>query len=558
MSALREIIAHFGVKFDSKELEHGHDTIEGTVHKLESLGSLIAGSVIVHGIHQFIEQIVETASSLEHMSVRTGIATDELQELVYAAKSVDISQDSLDSGLTKLGKNLAATGPEAKQTAAAFAKAGVKMHDANGKVRTAADVLPEVADAFAKIENPSERAALAMKFFGKGGAELIPLLAMGAKGIHKLTEEARDLGGGLEEETIEAAGEMEQSAKRLDFAFLGLKSRIAVAVLPILSSLTEKLIHGVIWLQKAAKHTNFFQGLLVALGGAGLGGILKILGGFRGLLSILGKLLLRLALPALLIDELITTFQGGDTIIKRIIDGWFGEGSTQKVVDWFNNLFAEEDEFERHTKETSDQIQATHGEMWAAIYEIFTYGIGSMTHGWDYFIKSLEDSADGWKMFFAATADYMQSAFLSALDSIRAAFVDVWNGVVSGVQSLVDKVRAIPVVGKLLDTDAAKKALEQLKGEETFRKGITFSQALANNANLGNPHIAVPNDLRANAVGVGNGPATYTVEQHIEIHGNADKHTVKEIGRASHQGVKSAHERRNAVDALAQRAPAAG
>jgi hypothetical protein len=320
----------------------------------------------------------------------------------------------------------------------------------------------------------------------------------------------------------------------------------------------EGITRGVVWLQKLAKGSNILQALLTVLGGAGLASVFKLLGGFRGLWAILGKILLRLALPALLIDELITTFQGGDTIIKRILDGWFGAGTTAMIVDWFNNLFAKEDEFEQHTADTAEKIRQTHGELWADVYEIFTLGIGSMTHGWDYFVKSLEDSADGWKIFFAATADYMQSAFLSALDSIRGAFVSLWNGIVSGVQDLVGKVREIPVIGKLLDTDSARQALEALKGSETFRKGITFQQALANNANLGNPHIAVPNDLRSNAVGVGNGPATYTISVENNIHGNADKNTVREIGKTVHGAVKSAHQNRVAHDAIVHRAAPAG
>src|SRR5690606_16347648 len=86
-------------------------------------------------------------------------------------------------------------------------------------------------------------------------------------------------------------------------------------------------------------------GTFTVLGAAGVGKLFALVGGWKGIgklilqaLRVLGIFLLRLALPVLLIDELITTWQGGDTIIRRILDGWFGEGMTAQIVGFFGLL----------------------------------------------------------------------------------------------------------------------------------------------------------------------------------------------------------------------------
>jgi hypothetical protein len=63
----------------------------------------------------------------------------------------------------------AATGGNA-ELAAAFRRMGIALRDANGKIRTSASVLPELADAFAANENPALRARMATLLFGRGGA----------------------------------------------------------------------------------------------------------------------------------------------------------------------------------------------------------------------------------------------------------------------------------------------------------------------------------------------------------------------------------------------------
>jgi hypothetical protein len=53
---------------------------------------------------------------------------------------------------------------------------GISLRDQSGKLRRSEDLLADVADAFARIEDPAERVrlALAVRFRGRGTRELAP------------------------------------------------------------------------------------------------------------------------------------------------------------------------------------------------------------------------------------------------------------------------------------------------------------------------------------------------------------------------------------------------
>jgi hypothetical protein len=208
-------------------------------------------------------------------------------------------------------------------------------------------------------------------------------------------------------------------------------------------------------------------------------------GGFRGLFAILGKVLLRLALPVLLLDELITTFQGGDTLITRAIDSIFGAGSTAKVVAWFKNAF-------RETKAFVVGIIKEFREAWQGS-ELFRDALAGLAGGIAGLVVALKLIAAGKAAYAVAsgiaaaaqtafngalalgakTAAIAQAAFvplLATLAAVAAAYaaVDQWQklskesggagGVWEGVKSFVGGEGFFAGVDKTMNEKARKDA----------------------------------------------------------------------------------------------------
>ena len=68
-----------------------------------------------------------------------------------------------------------------KATADAYKALGISVTDAHGNLRDGETVYWQAIDALGKMQNETERDALAMQIFGKSARELNPLIEQGLK-----------------------------------------------------------------------------------------------------------------------------------------------------------------------------------------------------------------------------------------------------------------------------------------------------------------------------------------------------------------------------------------
>ena len=87
----------------------------------------------------------------------------------------------------------------------ALAQMGIALRDQSGNLRSSEDLLGDVADAFARIEDPAERVRLAFKLFDSEGVALVNLLRGGSGALEEMRERARDLGIVLDEHLVRDA-----------------------------------------------------------------------------------------------------------------------------------------------------------------------------------------------------------------------------------------------------------------------------------------------------------------------------------------------------------------
>jgi hypothetical protein len=86
----------------------------------------------------------------------------------------------------------------------ALAQMGIALRDQSG-LRSSEDLLEDVADAFARIEDPAERVRVAFKLFDSEGVALVNLLSDGSGALEEMRERARDLGIVLDEHLVRDA-----------------------------------------------------------------------------------------------------------------------------------------------------------------------------------------------------------------------------------------------------------------------------------------------------------------------------------------------------------------
>lgn len=207
------------------------------------LGTALVAGAVAAGVA--IKSAIDAADELNDISKKIGIPTDVLSGLQYAAKLSGVATEQLQSGLVKLVKFQADASRGAKENVKVFDVLGIAIKDSSGKLRDTQAVFEDFANVFAGLEDGPEKTALALRVFGKSGAELIPLLNEGKAGIAGYTEELRKLGGIVTPATAAAADQFNDNLDALKQSVSGLALQVAADLLPDLIALTGEMKNSV-------------------------------------------------------------------------------------------------------------------------------------------------------------------------------------------------------------------------------------------------------------------------------------------------------------------------
>lgn len=187
-----------------------------------------------------IDSTMETsqfADELLTMSSVTGLSTEKLQELQYAAELVDVSVDTISGSMTKNLKAMDSAREGTGAAAEAYEKLGISVTNADGSLRDQEEVYWEVIDALGNVSNETERDALAMDILGKSAKELNPLIEAGSDTMAALAEEAHETGYVMSDETLDAFGAFDDQMQRFNNATENAKHSLGGVLLPLLGDL---------------------------------------------------------------------------------------------------------------------------------------------------------------------------------------------------------------------------------------------------------------------------------------------------------------------------------
>lgn len=353
--ALRELVAYLGFDLDERGLDKAEKGVEGLKKKSETLTRALETVGLALGVRElgeFISSQIEMGAAIEHSSQMLGVGVEDLQAFQYAAQTTGLNAEEATNGLGFLNKAIGeATGGNA-EAAKTFAQLGVSLKNADGTARPLSEVIGDVADGFAKTDNQGKKTVAAMALFGRSGRSLIPLLSKGREGVQGLYDEFDRLGGGLSEDFIATAEESEHSMVKLKTAARGLSSEIGAALLPYVSDLASSVAEGVARFREWTKNSHLVRNALITL--AAIAGILVITWGILNIEILL--VVAALALLALAVDDVITFFEGGDSLLGRFLDKLYGLGGSKKIAQDLRDAW----------KEVSEAF----GKLWDAIKEL--------------------------------------------------------------------------------------------------------------------------------------------------------------------------------------------
>lgn len=221
------------------------------------LGNLFAGAIAASaaGFAFAVKKGVDHMDDLSKAAQRAGVTTEFLSAAQYAAKLADVSVEGLGGAFKKLSVNMAEAQAKEGDLRELFSKTlGIDIQNADGSLRDLSDIFPEIADRFANMRDGAEKTAIAVKLFGRAGADLIPLLNGGAEGFRAATDEAKEFGLVVSTESGKAAEEFNDQLTRIGSIAQGAGLELAQYLLPTLKELADNAL-------ALAKDPEFKEGL---------------------------------------------------------------------------------------------------------------------------------------------------------------------------------------------------------------------------------------------------------------------------------------------------------
>lgn len=226
---------------DSKRAEKRLKDIQKTA---KQFGVAVGAAMVTAGtaIAAVTVKAIEFADEIDHMSTQLGISTETLSGWAYATGQAGTSFDALARGMPRLTKALADAQDEGSRLNRLFATLGVETLDPlTGKLRSVEDVLPDLADRFKGITSETTKSALAMELFGRSGAEMAEFLSLGSDGITELTDQAKELGVVIGDETAANAAKFNDRLDDLKQIAMGLGLQVADRLLPAMTDLVVEV-----------------------------------------------------------------------------------------------------------------------------------------------------------------------------------------------------------------------------------------------------------------------------------------------------------------------------
>jgi len=227
-----------GTREARRDIESVGDSMGGMGAKIGALAKSVGALAVLAGVAAFgswIKSAIDATDAASDLSQKTGIAIKDLAGLELAYQMGGLEADALTSTQSKLSKALV-DGSEGLE------KLGIKARNLDGSLKSNKQVMYELADRFAGMEDGAQKTALAMSIFGKSGADMIPMLNGGSEGMRELDKMASKLGLTLSDEAVEQAGAFNDTLDLLMLGGQGVARGIAAELLPTLSSLAGSFL----------------------------------------------------------------------------------------------------------------------------------------------------------------------------------------------------------------------------------------------------------------------------------------------------------------------------
>jgi len=191
------------------------------------------------GIGLLIANSLKATDTLAKTASKIGTTTEALSALQYAGQLTGVEVNTMNMALQRFTRRASEAAVGTGEAKGALRELNV---DARSLVRLPLDErMLVLADAFAGVENESDRLRLAFKLFDSEGAALVNTLGQGRQGLSEMLGEARSLGVVMSSGAAQGVEDANDALFRMQSLFGGIIKQTVAALAPAISALADMM-----------------------------------------------------------------------------------------------------------------------------------------------------------------------------------------------------------------------------------------------------------------------------------------------------------------------------
>lgn len=432
LDALQREYKSFG-SIAKQQLKAVGGALNDTGGKVEAFGRKLtpvsaAAGAIGGALLKMGYDAITSADDLTTLSQQTGISTDDLQKMKYAADLVDVSVEDISGAIRKMKTKL----DPANET---FAELGVAVTNADGSLRDATDVFYDTLGALSAIQNETERDQVAMSLFGKGADSLAGIIDDGGAALRAYGDEAERLGLILDKDTLDGLNATNDAIDKAKMEITGTIAQIGADLGSVLAPAISKAGELISKVTDALRKLSPEQtgtilkivGIVAAIAPViMIGG--KLISGIGSLVSVIGTVVgvlggpLTLAIGAVVAIGVVL-YKNWDKIKEVAQSLWSGmKTGWEKVKSGVSNVMGA---IKSNVQQRLDNVREAFVENGGGIKGAVAAGLEAV------------------KQYYGAAFDALNALTGGRLAAIKEKFEAVFNSVKSVVKSAIDYIKGL-------------------------------------------------------------------------------------------------------------------
>ena len=217
------------------DMDNAKRTVGGAVDTINKVLATVGVGVSLSGLTSMIRGVADVGDKLNDLRKISGLAIEELGGLGKVAKLNGTDLDTVAKAVGVMSKNMYAG-------SAALDVLGISTKNSSGELRNANQVLLDVADKFARMEDGVQKSALANQIFGKSGRDLIPMLNEGRSVIESATQ-AYAAHSGMTLKVAEDSDRFNDILEMLGGRVTAIKTSFVAELLPTLNAIGAAMLN---------------------------------------------------------------------------------------------------------------------------------------------------------------------------------------------------------------------------------------------------------------------------------------------------------------------------